>query len=192
MPEDNRSQGKPPSLMDFISKAVEANRLWLHPGFLAISNLLFTVVFLLMLPLSRSWPPLELFILILLFLMVLIVFFSLVVNLAYVPVNERYLGRILLLYLAQIVVFTKIYFLRLLFFDDGTIPFHGMQRQLSPLILGVIRELTPPARQEQRCARHHPSEPCTQPLQRPMGTLSWRRRIIVDKKDRQGVVYRMQ
>src|SRR5262245_41942435 len=101
MSKDTGSRRGRRSVRESLRRAVEANRPWLNPGVLAVCNVLLIAMFIAMLPISRLWPPFELFIVLVLFLTVLIVLMSLVVNLAYLPINSRYLGRIILLYLSQ-------------------------------------------------------------------------------------------
>ncbi len=59
-------------------------------------------------------------------LAILIPFIAVLANFIFYKINEKYFSRIILLYLSVMLLFSNFYFLLMLFFDNGTIPFKGI------------------------------------------------------------------
>jgi len=53
---------------------------------------------------------------------------GLLANFVFYRINEKHLGRLVLLYLSLMLIFANVYFLFLLFLDGGTVSFDGIHK----------------------------------------------------------------
>jgi len=112
------------ALRKFIKRLLKGDFVWMNPlfwpilGWILTTILVFGVAF---------WPSMHPVIVIPLFLFVMsLPLIGLLANFAFYKINEKYLWRIVFLYLSLMLIFANVYFLLLVFFDDGTTPFEGI------------------------------------------------------------------
>ena len=113
-------------LRKFIERLLEGDFVWMNPLFWPVLGWGFTAALTFG---TTLWPPMHPGIAIPLFVLAIALpIIGLLANFVFYPINEKYLRRLVLLYLSLMFIFANIYFLFLLLLDDGTIPFDGIHK----------------------------------------------------------------
>lgn len=124
---------KLPIIGSFVERQqnLEKSFLWIYPIFWPIINLLITFVFVFYLQYSSFPTSTQSIILFINFISVIVIFplVALLANFAYYPYTEKYLERLVILYISLILLFSNIYFV-LIFFSLDSAPFEGFQSNL--------------------------------------------------------------